>query len=74
MQKIVSNSTMILVIAAVGVSIRLEPFGKEFHPLESSTTASRLAETSLVAKRKTPIPAKITFAGENYISEGISKP
>ncbi|KAH8988116.1 hypothetical protein EDB86DRAFT_2947417 [Lactarius hatsudake] len=39
---------------------------------KSSARVSLLVATSLAAKRRTPMPAKITFAGENtYISESV---
>ncbi|KAI9447124.1 hypothetical protein BJY52DRAFT_1313190 [Lactarius psammicola] len=67
----VSTSTIISVImsviAVVGVTSVYVSRRLKKNPMrsKSSARASLLAATSLAAKRKTPIPAKIAFAGEN---------
>ncbi|KAH9969676.1 hypothetical protein BC827DRAFT_1161841 [Russula dissimulans] len=71
MARIESTSTMILmimsVIAAVGgTSVYDSTLLKKFSMrLKRSTSMSWLASTSFATKRRTPIPVKITFAGEN---------
>ncbi|KAH8986684.1 hypothetical protein EDB92DRAFT_1878259 [Lactarius akahatsu] len=59
--------TIMSVIAAVdGTSVYVSSRLKKFSTRSKiSTSASWLSLTSLAAKRSTPAPAKITFAGEN---------